>query len=251
MACEALGGRLDVYLDNELDAAASLELQQHLRECEVCAQLHRKKQALRSALRGSDLAFGAPLGLEKRIRLAIGQAGGSGVGHAWWNRNAWVWLAAAASITIVFLIVWQSVSGRPGREELLARQVVTSHVRSLMANHLTDVISSDSHTVKPWFTGKLDFSPPVKDLAAQEFPLVGGRLEYIDRPIAALVYRRRQHIINVLIWPATGTGDASSETPVSRQGYNLLHWTKAGMESWAISDLNPAELRQFVHLLQQ
>jgi anti-sigma factor RsiW len=251
MACKAQRERIDVYLDNELDLAASLELQNHLRECESCAQLQRKKQALRSAIRSSDLAFRAPPGLERRIRGAIGKAGGTGASRDKSNRMVFMWLAAAASLAIVFSLVWQNVGGRPGGEELLAQQVLTSHVRSLMANHLTDVVSSDTHTVKPWFAGKLDFSPPVNDLAAQQFPLVGGRLEYLERPIAALVYRRNQHVINVLIWPATASGDVPLEASPSRQGFNLLHWTRSGMTYWAISDLNQAELRQFVQLLQQ
>ena len=164
-------------------------------------------------------------------------------------RSSWAvaGIAAAAMVALAVLRLGPVVS-RPSPDNLLAQEVLASHVRSLMANHLTDVPSSDQHTVKPWFNGKLDFSPPVKDLSGDGFPLVGGRLDYLeDRPVAALVYQRRKHFINLFIRPSDS---GSGQKTVMRQGYNLFHWTQSGMTYWAVSDLNSSELQEFVHLVQ-
>jgi anti-sigma factor RsiW len=132
----------------------------------------------------------------------------------------------------------------------MAQQVVSSHIRSLQANHLSDIVSTDQHTVKPWFSGKLDFAPVVKDLAAQGFPLEGGRLDYLDnRPVAALVYKRRQHTINLFLWPTPGS-DSGART-FSIRGYNLAHWTRSHMAYWAVSDVNAGDLAEFVRDLDK
>jgi len=117
--------------------------------------------------------------------------------------------------------------------------------------HLTDVASSDQHTVKPWFKGQLDFSPPVRDLSGEDFALVGGRLDYVgDRPVAALVYQRRKHVINLFIWP-TNSDSATSTAAQTWQGYNLIHWAEDGLNYWAVSDLNAKELQEFVQLIRK
>jgi len=133
--------------------------------------------------------------------------------------------------------------------ETMAQGVVAGHVRALMGAHLFDVRSTDQHTIKPWFLGKLDFSPPVDDLAPQGFPLVGGRLDYLSgRPVAALVYQRRQHMINVFVWPAADSHEAPADARTLR-GFHVRHWTRDGMTFWAVSDLNDMELDQFARAL--
>jgi anti-sigma factor RsiW len=153
----------------------------------------------------------------------------------------------------VALLVWSLVPmlTGPSANDRLTRELIAGHVRSLMVSHLTDVASSDQHTVKPWFEGKLDFSPPVIDLTEQGFPLVGARLDYLDnRPVAALVYQRQQHVINLFIWPAAHDAE-KGEQMVTQQGYHLLHWAQAGLSYWAVSNLNLDELQAFVQRVQQ
>ncbi|MBO0727073.1 MAG: anti-sigma factor, partial [Blastocatellia bacterium] len=171
--------------------------------------------------------------------------------HMWsWRRLGALTIGIA--VVVLAILSWRFLAPllHHPANDLLTQEVVSSHVRSLMASHLTDVSSSDQHTVKPWFNGKLDFSPPVKDLTDRGFPLVGGRLDYLNnQPVAALVYRRQLHFINLFIWPSTSAGDVE-ERPEARQGYHLIHWTMAGMTYWAVSDLNAGELQEFVRILQ-
>jgi anti-sigma factor RsiW len=164
----------------------------------------------------------------------------------------WRWLSIPVSLAFVAIMIWafEPVLTGPFRNDFLTQEIISSHVRSLMADHLTDVASSDQHTVKPWFNGKVDFSPPVKDLADHGFPLVGGRLDYIaNKPVAALIYHHRKHFINLFIWPSK-EGLNLGEKTVTHQGYNLIHWNKSGMTYWAVSDLNDSELQEFVQLIQ-
>ena len=248
MTCQEAGRLIHAFVDGELDIARSLEMEAHLRECKSCALAREEIRALSSSMKDASLRFTPPASFEKRLRSAVRREAKEQPVKQGWRR----WSMAAAALAVLVLAVWVTVVvlNRPSSDDLLAQEVVSSHVRSLMAQHLTDVPSSDQHTVKPWFDGKLDFSPPVKDLKEQGFELKGGRLDYIDnRPVAALVYQRRQHLINVFVWPAKSSSKSTTQASVS-QGYNLIRWTNSGMECWAISDLNLAELQQFVQMLQ-
>jgi anti-sigma factor RsiW len=163
--------------------------------------------------------------------------------------GSWPWLATAAGFAVVVLGVAGMLYRRAAADEALMQAVIEGHVRSLMADHLTDVESSDRHTVKPWFAGRIDFSPAVVDLASDGFPLVGGRLDYIDHhAAAALIYKRREHVINVFIWPAA-SGLASHTTRSDARGYHVTRWTNAGMTVWVVSDLGLDELDVFAQKL--
>ena len=239
--------QLDALLDGELDAAEARELEAHLAQCPECAKFRDQRLALRAAIAARVPAFPAPDTLRRRVRAAIRAAAPAGSTR----RSApllWRSLAIAASLAIVAMGSWR-LAVRRAAGDALADAVLASHVRSLMPGHLTDVLSSDQHTVKPWFNGRLDFSPPVSDFAGRGYPLLGGRLDYLDgRPVAALVYGRRQHVINVYLWP--GAGGANAGATRTRQGYHVLHWTTRDYTYWAASDLGLAELQDFVALLQ-
>lgn len=253
MNCKDTEEVIHGYLDGELDLVRSLAVEQHLKDCPVCAAAHRERQSLRTAIARSSLYFEAPKRLEKRVRSALRQASSAEAraeGPSWrWN---WIWLrllTPLAATALVLLIALPLVT-RHSAEDRLLEEIVSAHVRSLMADtsHLTDVASSDQHTVKPWFTGKLPFSPPVTDLAAQGFALVGGRLDYIgDHPVAALVYQRRKHLINLFIWPEQAGSGHELRT---RQGYKVIYWNQAGMAHWAVSDVNLGDLREFQRLVR-
>ena len=255
MSCKEAESLLDGYVDRELDLVKSLEIESHLRACPACARIRENHLALRSALQSGPLYAAAPEGLHKRIHGALLERE-KRAGRRTRSLFSWWWssrgLAVAASLLLIAVATWRvrPALRPPPAEDSIAREVISSHIRSLMPNHLTDVPSSDQHTVKPWFNGKLDFSPTVKDLAANGFPLVGGRLDYVGRrPVAALVYQRRRHLINVFIWPS-GSDSDERERAESGQGYNVVHWARAGMTYWVASDLNRGELEQFAALLK-
>jgi anti-sigma factor RsiW len=248
MNCQTIKPLLNGYADHELDLVNHLEIEKHLRDCAMCAREHENNRALKAALADDSFYFHAAPDLKKRVRTALRrETNEESARSKFWH---WRSLALAASLAAIVILSFLLFAARPAGEELLAQEITSAHIRSMMANHLTDVPSSDQHTVKPWFDGKLDFSPPVTDFAAQGFSLTGGRLDYAgSRPVAALVYQRRQHFINLFVFPTT---DDSGENKISvRQGYNLIHWNKSGMTFWAVSDLNLNELQEFVQLVQK
>ena len=244
MNCAEIRPLFHAYIDNELDVVRSLEVEQHLKTCAGCGQARNSVLALRSALQLNDLAYRAPAALRQRVRqIARGpgreKSSGAGV-SAWWR-----WLALGATGFALALLVLRP-AGLSGDDSRL-NEAVSSHVRSLMAEHLTDVTSTDQHTVKPWFNGKLDFAPNVKDFVADGFPLVGGRLDYLgNQVVAALVYRHNKHVINVFVWPDTAAAAARTE---NRRGYFVINCSTNGLHYCLVSDLNEKELGDLAALL--
>jgi anti-sigma factor RsiW len=247
--CQEAQVLLHAYVDLELGLSECLQIEQHLRDCPVCAQSHDHLLALRSSIQRSGVYLQAPPALSKRVGASLQAALNPNRTRRARMRTLF---AIAASLALV-LAGWELVRLRlPGSEDaFLTRELVASHVRSqMLPTHRFDVASSDAHTVKPWFEGKLDFSPPVKDLTDQGFPLLGGRLDYVQsRPVAVLLYQRRKHFINLFIWPALAGGQTALKES-TRQGFHLLEWTSAEMTFWAVSDLNAAELQEFARLIQ-
>jgi anti-sigma factor RsiW len=249
MTCDIARRFLDAYVDRELDAANTLNMEEHLASCDACAQLRANREALRSVIATEGPRYRAPEALRARIQADLRQSAGRAAPPAKMRAFDWKWGAIAALVLVTALALWQARS-RNG-EQMLIADLVSDHVRSLMANHLVDEPSSDQHAVKPWFAGKLDFSPTVKNLDSQGFPLAGGRLDYLNgRAVAAIVYRRRQHIINVFVWPSTQDAAGGFRT-ASTNGFNAVHWTSGGLSYWAVSDLNSQELEQFARLCAQ
>jgi anti-sigma factor RsiW len=251
MKCDDVLESLSAFLDDELDPVRSREIQRHLDGCPSCAEAFGRMNDLAGRLRAEAPYYRASDSLRTRVSQAAwkdagrGRLGGPRVGGA---AQGWLGAVAAAVVAIVGVSLFASHE-RQDRFDSMEREAVSSHIRSLMASHLTDIASTDQHTVKPWFNGKLDFSPPVTDLVTSGYPLIGGRLDYLrGRPVAALVYQRRKHWINVFIWPDDGKAD-SDISPRTQQGYHVVHETHGGMAYWIVSDLNPEELASFARLL--
>ncbi len=249
MTCDQARPLLSAYVDRELEVTRSVEIAAHLQECSGCAAVLKQHEALRASLGAESLVFAPPAGLERRVRTALHRAARPRDRFLRaFQRWAPVPLAAALAAALSWSVAIQR--GAPSGEDLLLMELVSGHVRSLLVDHLVDVASSDRHTVKPWFNGKVDFAPPVMDFTASGFPLVGGRVDYVaGRSVAVLVYKRRQHFVNLFIWP-----DGKDEGPALRnltsQGYHLLRWSRSGLTFWAVSDVGSADLESLAQLLR-
>ena len=249
MTCEQAQPLLSAYVDRELDITKSLETEDHLRGCTRCSAALQQHDALRSALNAASLAFVPPKGLERRVRKALRREAQPKV---LFTLALWRWAAVPMAATLAAALTWSVAIHRGGTtgEDVVLSELVSGHVRSLMVDHLVDVATSDQHTVKPWFNGKVDFAPPVADFTASGFPLVGGRVDYIaGRPAAVLVYKRRQHVVNVFIWPSA-QHEAEALSNVTFDTYHLLQWSASGLTFWAVSDVSGADLESLARLFQ-
>jgi anti-sigma factor RsiW len=241
---------IESYVDGELDLVRNVEIEQHLGDCPTCISTHRDALDLRSKIREEVSYFRASPDLQKRVR-ALTRQKTTGKKHG--SVPIWTWSGAVAAVMLLAVMTTGLVrrEAESSRDQVIMQEIVADHVRSLMANHLTDVTSTDHHTVKPWFQGKLDFAPPVNDFAAEGFPLIGGRLDYLDgHPVAALVYQRRLHPINLFVWIAPEKY-AEKATLQTRQGYNILIGARDGMTYCAVSDIAAVEMQTFAALLQK
>jgi anti-sigma factor RsiW len=240
---------LGPYRDGELDLATCLKLEEHMAGCPSCRQMLAGEQELVDLIQSETPRFKASPFLKTRIQAALREEKSSSSAVPWWKHlslgSKFSGLAGVAALLAILAVGFFSTQGIPE----LDQEAIANHVRSLQVNHLMDVVSTDQHTVKPWFAGKLDYSPPVVDLTPSGYPLIGGRLDILDhRNVAAIIYQRRKHYINLFIWPA----DAESlhGRLYNLNGYHALGWTKSGMNYLAVSELGEKEFREFVQMIQ-
>jgi anti-sigma factor RsiW len=252
--CEIL---LHALVDGELDAGHTREVEAHVATCAGCAEKLEALRAMRAAMASADLKEKAPAHLRNRIEAMLPPRPVENSRHASAQTSAprkffqpsrrafFGGFAAGTALSGALAATVALTVFRGDQAQTVANEVVSAHIRSLQPGHLMDVETSDQHTVKPWFDGRLDFAPPVKDLAAEGFPLKGGRLDYLDgRPVAALVYQRDKHMIDLYIWPASGAQTGLPAT-AAENGYNVAHWSADGMTLWAVSDVEAAQLAAF------
>jgi anti-sigma factor RsiW len=245
MTCREAGPLLDARLDNELDMASSASVDVHLSDCRACAAQYQALQKLHEEIVASDLAYMPGVALERK--LADRYLRDEKPPLRWWNWN-WLHASAVAAVAIAAVVVLVPML-RVSSADAISAEILDNHLRALQAVHQVDVPSSDQHTVKPWFQGKTSFSPPVPDLSQEDFVLVGGRLEVIhQQTAAAIVYRRRQHVIDLYVAPSTGVDSKIELSELG--GYHLLHWKQNNMSYWAVSDVDATDLRMFADLIR-
>jgi len=240
MTCDEAEILLSALIDGELDAGHVREVEAHVAECPRCAAALAAYRQMNQAIAAADLSYTAPPALRRRIEASLPQ-----VRVAPSRRSVLKGFAMGSAVSALAATGLVAIVLRNDDEQRIMSEVVSAHLRSLQAGHLTDVISTDQHTVKPWFNGKLDVSPPVIDLTAQGFTLIGGRLDYVDaRAIGAVVYRRRQHVINLFV-AQTASTERRAAGIETVQGFNIRHWSDRGLNYWAVSDLAKDELAEF------
>jgi len=248
MTCGEAGPLLHARLDNELDMAGTASIDLHLSDCRACAGQYAALESLHQEITVADLAYTPGIALERKLAARFLQEEKSP--SRFWS-GSWlnVSVITAAAIAVVVAIVAIPTLRTSRETDAVAAEILDNHLRALQAVHQVDVPSSDQHTVKPWFQGKTDFSPPVPDLTKENFILIGGRLEVIhQQPVAAIVYRRRQHVIDLYVSPSAG---ADSKTELRELGgYHLLRWTQNNLNYWAVSDVDPSDLRTFADLIR-
>jgi anti-sigma factor RsiW len=246
MTCDEAEVLLHALIDGELDAGHAREVENHIAGCPRCAAALRDYREISQAIAGADVRYAAPPELRRRIEAALPQTVVVPITQVVPSRRAVLrGFAMGSAVSAMAATGLVAIVLRNDDAERIQSEVVSAHLRSLQAGHLTDVISTDQHTVKPWFNGKLDVAPPVIDLTAQGFTLIGGRLDYVDtRTIGAVVYRRRSHVINLFVAQTASTGHRSAKTETV-QGFNIRHWSERGLNYWAVSDLARDELADF------
>jgi anti-sigma factor RsiW len=248
MTCSEAALLLDARLDNELDMAGSASVDFHLSACRACAAQYAALQNLHDEIAKADLSYVPSAALEQKLAAGFLKEKKSLFGFP---SLSWLGVSMmAAAVGVVVLFVSVSILRVGGGGDALASEILDNHLRALQAVHSVDVPSSDQHTVKPWFQGKTSFSPPVPDLSKDDFVLIGGRLEVIQQqPAAAIVYRRRQHVISLYTAPSQAADSKMELRELG--GYHLLHWSKDKMSNWVVSDVDPAELRKFADLIRR
>jgi len=260
MDCKEVRGLANAYIDGELPPASRAEVEAHLAGCPDCRAAIEAERSFIARLKSGARYHEAPAGLTDRLSARLveclpAESGATVVPLKPKPARDSLWrpMALAASFLLAAILSGGVgyMSSLPASGDLITQEVVDSHVRSLLAGHLTDVMSTDQHTVKPWFNGHLDTAPPVKDFAGEGFPLIGGRLDYIDhRPVAAMVYRHGLHPINLFVW-ADPSAAAGQPGATSRQGYNIRHWVEGDLTYWLISDVEGDQLDKFEALLRK
>ena len=244
MTCDEVEILLHALIDGELDAGHAREVEAHIASCPACAAQLKAYREMSKAIAGAELRYTAPPSLRRRIDAALPKAQAPRV-QAPSRRAVLRGFAMGSAVSAMAATGLVAIVLRNDDTQRIESEIVSAHLRSLQAGHLTDVISTDQHTVKPWFNGRLDVSPPVVDLTALGFTLIGGRLDYVDaRAIGAIVYKRRAHVINLFV-----AQTASTERQPARmdtiQGFNIRRWSEAGLNFWAVSDLAADELAEF------